>query len=300
MEQRIIECLAGNSNRIPWSLTCQTRSSILAIRFTRPLQYMKKNQKDPYSRPDWRIGFGLVMTATWLILGFLYISLNVGWRDFAVMPIEDMGGFLEGAFAPLAFLWLVIGLFIQQTILAQNNRELHRSNVVSAKQAEALSANERNVRQETFFKIAETTRRQLGGIAGLLLQSSRGPRGAKALNDDELTDMWHKYATGDSEIFSRRFLVMAGQGEDLHRLFYGSQIRTTHTENFIVNFDRLLKLARECDINGVITDAQLHSAHGLLCARMRDIHPRIRFKPYEMTRTNEYLSQVMKQSEEAL
>lgn len=257
-------------------------------------------QKDTYSRPDWRIGFGLIMTAIWLVLGFLYISMNVGWHEFVVMPIEDMGGFLEGAFAPLAFLWLVIGLFIQQTILAQNNRELHRSNIVSAKQAEAITANERNVRQETFFKIAETTRRQLGGISGLLLQSSRGPRGAKSLSDDELTDMWHKFATGDSEIFSRRFLLLAAQGEDMHRLFYGSQIRTTHTENFIVNFDRLLKLARECDINGVITDAQLHSAHGLLCARMRDIHPRIRFKPYETTRTNEYLTEVMKQSEESM
>jgi len=260
---------------------------------------MKKQNKEVYGRTDWRIGFGLVMTAIWLILGYLYITLNVGWRDFAVMPIEDMGGFLEGAFAPLAFLWLVIGLFIQQTILAQNNRELHRSNVVSTKQAEALTANERNVRQETFFKIAETTRRQLGGIAGLLLQSSRGPRGVNAISEAEFTELWHKYATGDSEIFSRRFLILAGQGEDLHRLFYGSQIRTTHTENFIVNFDRLLKLAGECDINSVITDAQLHSAHGLLCARMREMHPRIRFKRYEMTRSNEYLSRVVQQSEEA-
>jgi len=108
--------------------------------------------------------------------------------------------------------------------------------------------------------------------------------------------MWHQFATGDFEIFSRRFLTLGGRGEDLLPLFYGTQIRTTHTENFIVNFDRLLKLARECDINGIITDAQLHSAHGLLSSRMRELHPRIKFRRYEMTRTSTYLDQIMKNS----
>jgi hypothetical protein len=192
-------------------------------------------------------------------------------------------------------LWLVIGLFIQQTILAQNNRELFQSNIVSARQAEALAANEKNARQETFFKIADNTRRQLGGITGLLLQSSKGMAGDGTLSDAEFMDMWHHYATGDFEVFSRRFLIMAGHGENMAPLFYGTQIRTTHTENFIVNFDRLLRLARECDINGIITDAQLHSAHGLLSTRMRELHPRIKFKRYELTRTGEYLGRIMNQ-----
>jgi hypothetical protein len=189
-------------------------------------------------------------------------------------------------------------LFIQQTILAQNNRELYHSNIVSARQAEALAANERNARQETFFKIADNTRRQLGGITGLLLLSSKGVQGDGSINDADFAEMWHQFATGDFEIFSRRFLMLAGRGEELMPLFYGTQIRVTHTENFIVNFDRLLKLARDCDINGIITDAQLHSAHGLLCSRMRELHPRIKFRRYEMTRTSTYLDQVMKHSME--
>lgn len=247
---------------------------------------------------DWRILLGLAVTVIWLLLGALYISANVGWRNFADLPIDEMGNFLEGAFAPLAFLWLVIGLFIQQTILAQNNRELYHSNVVSARQAEALAANERNARQETFFKIADNTRRQLGGISGLLLQSAKGPAGDASITDAQLMEMWHQFATGDFEIFSRRFLILSGRGENMLPLFYGTQIRTTHTENFIVNFDRLLKLARECDINGIITDAQLHSAHGLLSSKMRELHPRIKFRRYELTRTSTYLDQVMKNSQE--
>ncbi|MDO8908370.1 MAG: hypothetical protein Q7W55_07710 [Pseudohongiella sp.] len=255
----------------------------------------KLELKDFY-RQDWRIQFGLVVTLLWLLAGTLYIAGTVGWRDFTVLPIDQMGNFLEGAFAPLAFLWLVIGLFIQQTILAQNNRELYHSNIVSSRQAEALSANERNARQETFFKIADNTRRQLGGITGLLLLSSKGAQGDGTISETEFAEMWHQFATGDFEIFSRRFLILAGRGEELLPLFYGTQIRTTHTENFIVNFDRLLKLARDCDINGIITDAQLHSAHGLLSSRMRELHPRIKFRRYEMTRNSTYLDQIMKDS----
>jgi hypothetical protein len=251
-----------------------------------------------FYRQDWRIQFGLAVTFLWLCAGALYISSTVGWARFVDLPIAELGNFLEGAFAPLAFLWLVIGLFIQQTILAQNNRELYHSNIVSARQAEALAANERNARQETFFKIADNTRRQLGGITGLLLLSSKGVQGDGSISEADFAEMWHQFATGDFEIFSRRFLMLAGRGEELMPLFYGTQIRVTHTENFIVNFDRLLKLARDCDINGIITDAQLHSAHGLLCSRMRELHPRIKFRRYEMTRTSTYLDQVMKHSME--
>jgi hypothetical protein len=169
---------------------------------------------------------------------------------------------------------------------------------VSARQAEALAANERNARQETFFKIADNTRRQLGGITGLLLLSSKGVQGDGSINDADFAEMWHQFATGDFEIFSRRFLMLTGRGEELMPLFYAIQIRVTHTENFIVNFDRLLKLARDYDINGIITDAQLHSAHGLLCSRMRELHPRIKFRRYAMTRTSTYLDQFMKHGTE--
>jgi hypothetical protein len=249
-----------------------------------------------FYRQDWRIQLGLLVTVCWLLAGSLYIAGTVGWSGFTDLPIDQMGNFLEGAFAPLAFLWLVIGLFIQQTILAQNNRELYHSNIVSARQAEALAANERNARQETFFKIADNTRRQLGGITGLLLLSSKGAQGDRSISEADFAQMWHQFATGDFEIFSRRFLTIGGRGEELLPLFYGTQMRTTHTENFIVNFDRLLKLARDCDINGIITDAQLHSAHGLLGSRMRELHPRIKFRRYELTRTSTYLDQIMKDS----
>ena len=250
------------------------------------------------SQKDMRIVYGVVLTLFWLLLGMLYISYNVGWPQFISLPIGDMGTFLEGAFAPLAFLWLVIGLFIQQSVLAENNRELRDNNIQSEKQTMAIAATELNARQETFFKIADNTRRQLGGIAGLLLQSSKGPQGDKTFTEAEFMEKWHLFATGDFEIFSRNFLVLAGKGENLTNLFYGTQIRCTHTDNFIMNFDRLLRLALDCDINGIISDAQLHSAHGLLSSRMRELHPRIKFKRYEVTRSSSYLDQIIKSTNE--
>jgi hypothetical protein len=259
-----------------------------------------QNNKSSYQEQhkDRRIWFGLGITVVWLLLGTIYISTNLGWANFATLPIDEMGNFLEGAFAPLAFLWLVIGLFIQQSVLAENNRELRDNNIQSEKQTMAIAATELNARQETFFKIADNTRRQLGGISGLLLQSSKGPLGDNTYSESEFMEMWHLFATGDFEIFSRNFLVLSGKGIDMQPLFYGTQIRCTHTDNFIMNFDRLLRLARDCDTNGIISDAQLHSAHGLLSSRMRELHPRIKFKRYEVTRSSSYLDQIIKSSQQ--
>jgi hypothetical protein len=41
----------------------------------------------------------------------------VGLNSFVTLHTADIGSFLVGAFAPLAFLWLVIGHFMQQKVI---------------------------------------------------------------------------------------------------------------------------------------------------------------------------------------
>ena len=79
------------------------------------LSMLEDEQHRSYIPNDWRIKFGLVLTVLWFLFLWIYIARNVGWGSFLDLPINDMGAFLEGAFAFLAFLWLVIGLFIQQS-----------------------------------------------------------------------------------------------------------------------------------------------------------------------------------------
>ena len=155
-----------------------------------------------YIPRDWRIVFALILTFLWFCFLWIYIARNVGWGSFLDLPIAEMGAFLEGAFAFLAFLWLVIGLFIQQSVLAQNNEELRRNNLHSEKQTEAIAATELNARQETFFKIADANRRQLGAISGMLFISSQGPAGNNSLSSEDLAEVWKQFASGDSEVFS--------------------------------------------------------------------------------------------------
>ena len=250
--------------------------------------------KKSYIPRDWRIWFGLSLTFFWFCFLFIYIARNVGWGSFLDMPIEEMGTFLEGAFAFLAFLWLVIGLFIQQSVLAENNEELRRNNLHSEKQTQAIAATEMNARQGTFFEIATSTRRQLGSISGLLFISSQGATGNSRYSSEDLAEIWKQFAGGDSEVFSRMFLTMAGtEGVDFADLFYGTPIRRRHSENFLVSYDRLINLAKGCDTDNIILDTLIYSAHGLLNIRMRELHPDIKFKPIVGTDTVQYLNRMI-------
>ena len=139
-----------------------------------------------YIPKDWRIWFAISLTFFWFCFLAIYIARNVGWSSFLNLPIEEMGTFLEGAFAFLAFLWLGVGFFIQQSVLAEDNEETRRNNLHSEKQTQAIAATEMNARQETFFNIAESTRRQLGSIAGLLFLSPQSPIGNENYTSEDM------------------------------------------------------------------------------------------------------------------
>ena len=225
---------------------------------------------------DWRIWFGLILTVLWIVGGLWYVvSVSLAESDRA-LSLDVVGSFLEGAFAPLAFLWLVIGLFIQQRELANNSEALHKTSEQSEKQTLAIAATEMNARQETFFKIKDNVYQQLGGVSGMLYLSSKGPTGNGEVSREEMDEYFRQLAQGDYRLFARLFLTRSMLGdEDMQELFYGTELRARHSENFMRTFERLRRLAQNCDVDGIIEDSLLQDAFGLLYKRIRDYRPEV-------------------------
>ena len=227
-----------------------------------------------YRERDWRIWLGAVVSVLWIAGGIWYV-----WHASAAEPdgsfsLDTVGSFLEGAFAPLAFLWLVLGLFIQQRELANNTEAIRRTSEQSEKQTQAIAATEMNARQETFFKIAEGVKGQLGGISGMLLISGLGPPGSGRYSREHMDHQFSQAAMGDYAVFARMFVSMDYSEEGgLKELLYGTEIRRKHTRNFRHTFERLLRLARNCDVDGIIEDSLRQGALGLLYRRMLEHAP---------------------------
>ena len=223
---------------------------------------------------DWRIWLGIVITVIWIAGGIWYVARVTETEPTQNFSIEAVGSFLEGAFAPLAFLWLVLGLFIQQRELANNTEALRKTSEQSEKQTQAIAATEMNARQETFFKIAENVKHQLGGISGMLYVSGLGPVGSGRFDRDQMDEYFSHMGSGDWDIFARLFISMDYLEEGgLSELLYGTDIRIRHSRNFMRTFERLCRLAKNCDVDGIIEDALMQSAFGLLYLRMQEHKP---------------------------
>ena len=65
---------------------------------------------------------GLLFTIAWLAGTAVYVAFN--WQKFLLLEPNAVGDFTAGVFAPLAFLWLVIGYFQQGEELKQNTEAL--------------------------------------------------------------------------------------------------------------------------------------------------------------------------------
>lgn len=223
---------------------------------------------------DWRIWVGVVISIVWMTGGVWYVHGVYESDPAQTSSIDAVGSFLEGVFAPLAFLWLILGLFIQQRELANNTEALRHSVRQSEKQTLAIAATEMNARQETFFKIAESVKQQLGGISGMLLVSAIGPAGSGRISRDEMEKLFAQAANGDDSVFARQFLTADFLDEGgLPELLYGTELRQRHTRNYRRTFERLARLARNCDVDGIIEDTLRQTALGLLHQRMLEHDP---------------------------
>ena len=223
--------------------------------------------------PDWRIWLGLSITIIWLLGLGIYVEHSVGWVHIYDAPVDIVGNFLEGAFAPLAFLWLVIGYFLQKKELMQNTDaikmqyvEIQKSAEQAVIQSEAIRASEVHARRQAFLQVTESVKQQLGVIAAFLFLSSQAASDSGVVSQERVSELWESLNNSDPEGFSRSMLqIRANHGPGYaYKLLYGTPIRTRHSDNFIFHFERLLSEATDSDARGMIRDALLGGAHGRL------------------------------------
>jgi len=220
---------------------------------------------------DGRIQLGIALSTIWIALSLAYVSFGIGWSAFVAQPPSEFGAYLEGAVAPLAFLWLVLGLFLQQSELRGNSEALRAQSEAlrkSAEQAEisarAIHANELHARQDTFVDLAKLVTRQLGVVCGFLFMSSQGAGVGGTVPAERIREMWDQVGSGDDQAFMRALLGLRAGADALasFEVFYGTPIRTRHCETYVAAFERLLRAADGCDPDGMIRDALLGDAAG--------------------------------------
>jgi hypothetical protein len=218
---------------------------------------------------DWRVALGLVLTIIWISLGLFYLLAVVGFERFVDLPTADIGSFLEGAFAPLAFLWLVIGHFMQQREISTNTKAINIQEM-SARRLELHS------QRDSYFKLLTLVQEQLGSIAGFLYLSVCGPTGTGEITQEEFTSQRSHAGTGDSAWFIRKLVSLAmshrEQPEQLQEILFGTEIRRRHSDNFERTFGKLLATARAVDNDDMVSDALLYgSAAGMLYRIIRHV-----------------------------
>ena len=222
---------------------------------------------------DWRIWLGVGATVVYLLLALVYV-LSQGMAEIVSLPAENLGSFLEGAFAPLAFLWLVIGYFLQQRELHEASRalraqheEIRIANAQVALQTESLKTSEVHARQQAYLDLADQVRAQLGAIAGFLYVSSQAADAGGTVSVEEQGRMFKELSANDNEVFSREIIYYClGAKDDAERydFFYGTPIRARHSNHFAQTFENLLQRAERADSEYVFRNALLYSAHGMV------------------------------------
>ena len=199
----------------------------------------------------------MVLTTCWITAGFSYLVFVVGWDNFIHLPTGDIGSFLEGAFAPLAFLWLVIGHFMQQKEITANTKAI----ALQEKSARRL---EIHSRRDSYFKLLTLVQDQLGSIASFHYISVMGITGKGSMTPEEFAEGRSVMSNGDYTFFMRLMInEMFNIRDDRAKIddfYFGTEIRKRHTENYVHTFEKLLKEASEVDTDEMICNALLYGS----------------------------------------
>lgn len=126
---------------------------------------------------------GAIATVVWLGLLAGYVCLR--WADLAALEPNAVGDFLAGAFAPLAFLWLVLGFF-QQGIELRNSGdalwlqgEELRNSVEQQRELVAVTREQLTFESEVLAAQRAETRRNAQPVITLTVNGSSATGGVR-------------------------------------------------------------------------------------------------------------------------
>lgn len=105
---------------------------------------------------SWRLWAGGIVSVLWIV-GVVWLVCG-RWTQLTSMELNALGDFFAGVFAPLAFLWLVLGYLQQGDELRLSTNELSQS-VIAQRDLARVSREQLN--GERLFRAAEEAQREL-------------------------------------------------------------------------------------------------------------------------------------------
>jgi len=201
--------------------------------------------KDHKVKIDWRILVGIVISVVWLFILSFFLYQKMSGQQFLDLPLDQIDGFLSGAFSPLAFIWLIIGFFMQQSEIVENSKNIER-------QAEHSNL-------DNFLKMSDIVYRHLGVITAYLYISCREEIQESLDKPIDIDDKWARSGNGDYGIFARGLVRYRfdedGRPRDMQKIYLSTEIRQKHTSNYTRIFEGLLVKAKNSDCTGSLYDA---------------------------------------------
>lgn len=176
---------------------------------------------------------------------------HVKAEEFLNLDPNAHGDFFAGLFAPVAFLWLVIGYFQQGSELRENTRALARQAEEAKKaaeqakiQAEGIKANAGHAAKDTYFRVLSLYERDLNSMLASIL-TNYGPQFA---GEDYVEHLWERSSNGDHYVFFNETLNM---DDDTYKLF-SARVEVCKTHASLVRryrrvFEKVLLECSEID-----------------------------------------------------
>jgi DNA anti-recombination protein RmuC len=138
---------------------------------------------------------GAAVSAIWLALCGWYIHTNIGWQELLLLLPHELGAFIVGIFAPLAFVWVAFAYILR-------GRELHDTTEMLRAELQRLTYPAEDA-DERVHAVTESLRAQAEELGAV---SDRAVNQAQMLRENLQAQSEH-LETVSSRVAERALLV---------------------------------------------------------------------------------------------